>query len=156
MSILNCDAVDDILQPSNRVVQPSNRRFTRSHFGNPALPIPMMYAAAANPYSMGFYSQQQPNFPLWPYPNFYKPTSSLPDDDDHFAATSPDSRQQSIPCGVGPDSPPQRQTPTVSIVGGTEAIPNSWLFIVSFFCEKRQSFKYYFINHFYLYVYRWD
>jgi hypothetical protein len=88
----------------------------------------MMYAA--NPYMMDFYSQQQPNFPFWPYP-LHKLSSSLPGDD-HVAATSPESRQQNIACGVGPESPPQRQTPTVGIVGGTEAIPNSWPFVVSF------------------------
>jgi hypothetical protein len=124
------DAVDDILQPSNRVVQPSTR-FIRSHFEHPAS-IPMMYVA--NPY-MGFYSQQQPNFPFWPYP-LHKPTISVPDVDDVTAA-SPDSKQQKIACGVGPASPPQCTTPTVSIVGGSEAVPNSWpYFIVSFFMKS--------------------
>jgi hypothetical protein len=33
-------------------------------------------------------------------------------------------------CGVGPASPPQRSLPVAAIVGGSEAIPNSWPFIV--------------------------
>jgi hypothetical protein len=84
---------------------------------------------AVNPY-IGLSSQPYPNFPLWPYP-LYKPASSF-SDVENVTATSPDSRQQKIACGVGPASPPQRKTPTVGVVGGSEAVPNSWPFIVSF------------------------
>jgi hypothetical protein len=86
-------------------------------------------AYAINPYT-GLYYQQQPNFPFWPYP-LYQPASSISDHVENATATSPDSRQQNIPCGVGPSSPPQRKNPTVGIVGGSEAKRNSWPFIVS-------------------------
>ena len=94
--------------------------------GNPPL-IPMAYASV-NPYT-GLYYHQQPNFPFWPYP-LYQPVSSFSDADD-VTATSPESRQQNIACGKGPDAPPQRKTPTVGIVGGSDAVENSWPFIVS-------------------------
>jgi hypothetical protein len=74
-------------------------------------------------------SQPYPNFQFWPYP-LYKPASSFSDADD-VTATSPESRQQNIACGKGPASPPQRSFPDVRIVGGSEATPNSWPFIVS-------------------------
>ncbi|EFX79664.1 hypothetical protein DAPPUDRAFT_244718 [Daphnia pulex] len=90
-------------------------------------PIPMMYAI--NPYT-GLLSQPYPNYPFWPYPHLYKPIISFSDVENVTAATSADSRQQKIPCGVGPDAPPQRKTPEVGIVGGTEAKPNSWPFMV--------------------------
>jgi hypothetical protein len=104
-------------------VGPSN--YAIRNFGNPP-PNPMMYAV--NPYT-GLLSQPYPNFPFWPYP-LYKPAGSFSDADD-VTATSPESRQQNIACGKGPASPPQRSFPDVRIVGGSEAIPNSWPFIVS-------------------------
>jgi hypothetical protein len=105
-------------------------RSTRSSIyrGNPAA-IPIPYAF--NPYYAGLY-QQQPNFPFWPYQlQLLKPAgSSVPEVKDE-PVSSPQSKQQKIACGVGPESPPQRSTPVVGIVGGSEAIPNSWPFIVS-------------------------
>ncbi|EFX79667.1 hypothetical protein DAPPUDRAFT_225026 [Daphnia pulex] len=89
-------------------------------------PIPMMYAV--NPYT-GLSYQPYPNFPFWPYP-LYKPASSFSDNADDVTATSPNSRQQNIACGKGPDAPPQRKTPDVGIVGGSDAVKNSWPFIV--------------------------
>jgi hypothetical protein len=106
-------------------VGPSN--YAIRNFGNPP-PNPMMYAN--NPYT-GLLSQPYPNFPFWPYYPLYKPTSSFSDADD-VTATSPESRQQNIACGKGPDAPPQRKNPTVGIVGGSDADPNSWPFIVSY------------------------
>jgi hypothetical protein len=88
----------------------------------------MMYAV--NPYT-GLSNQQHQNFPLWPYP-LSKPASSF-SDVENVTATSPNSRQQKIACGVGPASPPQRSFPAdVRILGGSEAVPNSWPFLVSF------------------------
>jgi hypothetical protein len=101
-------------------VQPSIL-LARNYFGIPA-PIPYAF----NPYT-GLHYQQQPNFPFWPYP-VYKPASS---DVSNATATSTESKQQKIACGVGPPAPPQRKTPSVGIVGGTEATPNSWPFVVS-------------------------
>ncbi|XP_046459627.1 trypsin-like [Daphnia pulex] len=109
--------VDDVRPP----LSPSAMR----NFGNPP-PNPMMYAN--NPYT-GLLSQPYPNFPFWPYYPLYKPASSFSDADD-VTATSPESRQQNIACGKGPDAPPQRKNPTVGIVGGSDADPNSWPFIV--------------------------
>ncbi|XP_046645978.1 chymotrypsinogen A-like isoform X3 [Daphnia pulicaria] len=107
---------------SDLAEQIPSARFARSNFGYPG-PIP------ANPYT-GLYYLPYPNLPFWPYPLYNKPTiSSVSADVKDFAATSPDSRQQKIACGVGPASPPQRTTPTVSIVGGSQAIPNSWPFV---------------------------
>jgi hypothetical protein len=71
----------------------------------------MMFAV--NPYT-GLSYQTHPNVPFWPYP-LYKPASSF-SDVKNVTATSPDSRQQKIACGVGPASPPQRKTPTVGSV----------------------------------------
>jgi hypothetical protein len=88
-----------------------------------------MAYASVNPYT-GLYYHQQPNFPFWPYP-LYQPVSSFSDADDVNTATSADSRQQNIPCGVGPSSLPQRKTPTVGIIGGSDVKKNSWPFIVS-------------------------
>jgi hypothetical protein len=85
---------------------------------------------AVNPY-IGLSSQPYPDFPFWPYPHLYKPASSF-SDVENVTATSSDSKQQKIACGVGPASPPKRKTPTVGVVGGSEAVPNSWPFIVSF------------------------
>jgi hypothetical protein len=90
-----------------------------SYFRNAPAPIPMMYSI--NPFINGPYYQQQPILSPWPYP-VYKPTEDIE------AATS---KQQQIPCGVGPSSPPEKNIPTVGIVGGSEAKPNSWPFIVS-------------------------
>ncbi|EFX79661.1 hypothetical protein DAPPUDRAFT_244721 [Daphnia pulex] len=99
-----------------------------TNFGFPG-PIPMAYAV--NPYMGLYYQQQQPNFPFWPYPLLKPASISLSAADvDKVTATSADSRQQNIACGVGPDAPPQRFFPDVSIVGGTEAVKNSWPFIV--------------------------
>ncbi|XP_046645985.1 trypsin alpha-like isoform X2 [Daphnia pulicaria] len=111
--------VDDVKPP----LSPSAMR----NFGNPPT-NPMMYAV--NPYT-GLMSQPYPNFPFWPYPPYplYKPASSFSDADD-VTATSPESRQENIACGKGPDAPPQRKTPTVGIVGGSDAVENSWPFIV--------------------------
>ena len=89
-----------------------------SYFRNPA-PIPMMYSI--NPFVNNPYYQQQPTLSPWPF-LVYKPAEDI---------EGPTSRQQQIACGVGPSSPPQKSIPTVSIVGGSEAIPNSWPFIVS-------------------------
>jgi hypothetical protein len=106
-------------------VEPSIRSARSSiYYGNPAA-IPIPYAL--NPYYAGLY-QQQPNFPFWPY--LLKPASSSVSDVEDEPETFPQSKQN-IACGVGPDSPPQRNTPTVGIVGGTEAVPNSWPFVVS-------------------------
>ena len=52
----------------------------------------------------------------------YKPAENI---------EGPTSKQQQIACGVGTSSPPQKNIPTVSIVGGSEATPNSWPFVVS-------------------------
>jgi hypothetical protein len=106
-------------------VGPSNYAIRNS--GNLA-PIPLMYAV--NPY-IGLSSQPYPNFPFWPYPHLYKPASSF-SDVENVTATSPDSKQQKIACGVGPASPPQRSFPDVRIVGGSEAVSNSWPFVVRF------------------------
>jgi hypothetical protein len=119
---------------SDLAEQIPSARFARSNFGYYPGPIP------ANPYT-GLYYLPYPNLPFWPYPLYNKPTiSSVSADVKDFAATSPDSRQQKIACGVGPASPPQRTTPTVSIVGGSQAIPNSWPFIVSF------DYYFFFVN----------
>jgi hypothetical protein len=86
----------------------------------------MMYAV--NPYTI-LLSQPYSNFPFWPYPLYQPASSSVPDVED-VAATSSESKQQKIACGVGPPSPPQRSLPVAAVVGGSEAIPNSWPFIV--------------------------
>ena len=90
-----------------------------SNFGNPA-PI--------NPFVNGpaHYQQQQPILSSWPYPVMYKPVFEDIDE----AATS---KQEKIACGVGPSSGPttQKNLPTLSVVGGSEATPNSWPFVVS-------------------------
>jgi hypothetical protein len=90
-----------------------------SNFGNPA-PI--------NPFVNGpaHYQQQQPILSsCWPYPVMYKPVFEDIDE----AATS---KQEKIACGVGPSSgPTQKNLPTLSVVGGSEATPNSWPFVVS-------------------------
>jgi hypothetical protein len=110
---------------SNLAEQPSIR-FASSNFGYPG-PIPV------NPYT-GLHYLSYPNFPFWPYPLHNKPTiSSVSADVKDFAATSPESRQQTIACGVGPASLPRQTTPTVGIVGGTEAEKNSWPFMVSLY-----------------------
>ncbi|EFX79670.1 hypothetical protein DAPPUDRAFT_319398 [Daphnia pulex] len=83
---------------------------------------------AVNPYT-GLSYQPYPNFPFWPYPHLYKPASSF-SDVENVTETSADSKQQKIACGVGPASPPQRKNPTVGVIGGSEAKPNSWPFIV--------------------------
>nr|CAH0107902.1 unnamed protein product [Daphnia galeata] len=89
-----------------------------SYFRNPA-PIPMMYSI--NPFVNGpYYQQQQPILSSWPYP-VYKSSEDI---------AGPTSRQPNIACGVGPSSPPEKNIPTVSIVGGSEATPNSWPFVV--------------------------
>ena len=107
-------------EPSIRSTRSSN------YYGNPAA-IPIPYAL--NPYYAGLYQQPQPNFPFWPY--LLKPASSSVSDVEDDTETFPESKQQNIPCGVGPASPPQRSTPVVGIVGGSEAVPNSWPFLVS-------------------------
>ncbi|XP_046459622.1 serine protease 41-like [Daphnia pulex] len=106
----------------NLAEQPSIR-FASSNFGYSG-PIPV------NPYT-GLHYLSYPNFPFWPYPLLNKPTiSSVSADVKDFAATSPESRQQTIACGVGPASLPRQTAPTVGIVGGSEAEKNSWPFIV--------------------------
>jgi hypothetical protein len=90
-----------------------------SYFRNAPAPIPMMYSI--NPFINGPYYQQQPILSSWPYP-VYKSTEDI---------EGPNSRQQQIACGDGPSSPPEKSIPTVSIVGGSEATPNSWPFVVS-------------------------
>nr|CAH0107898.1 unnamed protein product [Daphnia galeata] len=116
--------VDDT-RSSNLAVEPPIRSARNSIYrGNPAA-IPIPYAL--NPYYAGLY-QQQPNFPFWPY--LLKPASSSVSDVEDEPVSSPQSKQQNIACGVGPASPPERSTPVVGIVGGTEATPNSWPFIV--------------------------
>ncbi|EFX79656.1 hypothetical protein DAPPUDRAFT_225028 [Daphnia pulex] len=104
-------------------VRPST--FANRNSGIPP-PFPMMYAI--NP-ETGLSYQQQPNFPFWPYPLYQQPAGSVSNVDD-VKANSPQSRQQNIACGVGPDSLPKRRNPTVGIAGGTEAKPNSWPFMV--------------------------
>jgi hypothetical protein len=79
----------------------------------------MMYSI--NPFVNGPYYQQQPILSSWPYP-VYKSAENI---------EGPTSRQPNIACGVGPSSPPEKNIPTVSIVGGSEATPNSWPFVVS-------------------------
>jgi hypothetical protein len=79
----------------------------------------MMYSF--NPFINGPYYQQQPILSPWPFPVF-----KLAED-----IEGPTSRQQQVACGDGPSSPPERNIPTVSIVGGSEATPNSWPFVVS-------------------------
>jgi hypothetical protein len=75
-----------------------------------------------NPFINGpYYQQQQPILSSWPYP-VYKSAENI---------EGPTSRQPNIACGVGPSSPPEKNIPTVSIVGGSEATPNSWPFVVS-------------------------
>jgi hypothetical protein len=89
----------------------------------------MMYAV--NPYT-GLYYQQQPNFPFWPYP-LYRPASSF-SDVENITVTSAESKQQKIACGVGPiTTPPKTMNAPAAdrILGGTEATPNSWPFLVS-------------------------
>lgn len=120
-------AVDDA-KASNLAVRPSILSARSNNYGNPAAPIPML-TYAINPFT-GLY-HQQPNFPFWPYPSL-KPVSSVSDVEGDSAATSPGSRQQKIACGVGPASVPQRKTQSGNrIVGGSEATPNSWPFVVS-------------------------
>nr|CAH0111230.1 unnamed protein product [Daphnia galeata] len=89
-----------------------------SNFGNPA-PI--------NPFVNGpaHYQQPQPILSSWPYPVMYKPVF-----EDIDEATT--SKQEKIACGVGPSSGPttQKNLPTLSVVGGSEATPNSWPFVV--------------------------
>lgn len=109
---------------SNLAEQPSIR-FASSNYGYPG-PIPV------NPYT-GLHYLSYPNFPFWPYPLHNRRTSisSVSADVKDFAATSPESRQQTIACGVGPASLPRLNTPAdVGIVGGTEAEKNSWPFMV--------------------------
>ncbi|EFX79655.1 hypothetical protein DAPPUDRAFT_104233 [Daphnia pulex] len=124
-----CPVRSRIYQTSDAVVievddvRPST--FANRNSGFPP-PIPMMYAI--NPYT-GLLSQPYSNFPIWPYPLYQPASSSVPDVKD-VAATSSDSRQQTFACGVGPPSTPQRSLPIAAIVGGSEAIPNSWPFIV--------------------------
>jgi hypothetical protein len=93
-----------------------------------------------NPYYSGLYQQQQPNFLSWFYPlrTNQQPLSSSVSDVIAAAKTPEAKQQQTITsCGDGPPSPPLLRStpgitpPVVSIVGGTDAIPNSWPFIVS-------------------------
>ncbi|XP_046459628.1 trypsin-like [Daphnia pulex] len=114
-------------------VRPST--FANRNFANPA-PIPMMYAV--NPYTI-LLSQPYSNFPFWPYPLYQQPASSSVPDVEDVAATSSESKQQKINCGVGPPSPPQRSLPVAAIVGGSEAIPNSWPFIAGLRIAGRSS-----------------
>ncbi|EFX79657.1 hypothetical protein DAPPUDRAFT_104231 [Daphnia pulex] len=96
--------------------------FSIRNSGGISPPIPIVYAV--NAYT-GLSYQQQPNFPFWPYPLYQQPASSFSD----VTVNSPQSRQQKITCGVGPASLPQRTTPVVGIVGGSNATRNSWPFI---------------------------
>jgi hypothetical protein len=82
---------------------------------------------AVNPYT-GLYYHQQPNFPFWPYPHLYKPASSF-SDVENVTATSPDSKQQKIACGVGPASPPQRSFP--DSLEGTWYMVGTWPALVT-------------------------
>ena len=126
-------AVDVAAEPSTQSAMNVNYR------GNPVAAIPMPYVL--NPYYIsGLYQQQQPNFLSWFYPlrtNQAPPSSNF--SDVIAAAKNPESKQQQTftYCGDGPPSPPLLRSPpgitppVVSIVGGTDAIPNSWPFIVS-------------------------
>jgi hypothetical protein len=117
----------------NLAVQPPIRSARSSiYYGNPAA-IPIPYAL--NPYYTGLY-QQQPNFPFWPYSLLKPASSNTPADIEDESVISPQSKQQNIACGVGPATPPQRSTPVVGIVGGSDAVPNSWPFIVSFMLKS--------------------
>jgi hypothetical protein len=109
-------------------VEPSIRSARSSIYHGIPAAIPIPYAF--NPYYTGLYKQQQPNFPFWPYLLKLASSNTSADVEDE-PPSSPQSKQQNIPCGVGPDSPPQRNFPVIEIVGGTEAVPNSWPFIVS-------------------------
>ncbi len=82
------------------------------------------------PYTAGLvtnYQQRPPNFfDQWLRSNI----STVSSDGKLFDETLPSARQQQqYPCGRGPATSPQRTT--VGIVGGSEAVPNSWPFIVS-------------------------
>jgi hypothetical protein len=125
--LLKIFIVDDTRSSNLGVESPIRSARSSIYRGNPAA-IPIPYAL--NPYYAGLYQQPQPNFPFWPYVLLQPASSSVPEVKDE-PVSSPQSKQQKIACGVGPESPPQRSTPVVGIVGGSEAIPNSWPFIVS-------------------------
>ncbi|EFX79663.1 hypothetical protein DAPPUDRAFT_244719 [Daphnia pulex] len=101
-----------------------------SAFANPEL-IPMM--DDVNPYPSDMDHQRQPDPSLSrPYPLVDPTTNNFPDVED---AITFQTVKQTIACGVGPPSPPQRSQSSSSnaterIVGGTNAMPNSWPFIV--------------------------
>jgi hypothetical protein len=96
-----------------------------------------------NPYYSGLYQEQQPNFLSWLYPlRINQVPASRSSVSDVIATKTPESKQQQTitSCGAGPLSPPRPPLlrsppgitpPVVSIVGGTEANPNSWPFMVS-------------------------
>lgn len=135
---ISFDVVDDTRSSNLAGVEPPTRSARSSNYRGNLVPIPMPYTV--NPYYSGFYNiYQQPNFLFWPYQTLYKPSvgsSSNSDVHDVVAETSSSAesfKQQNITCGVGPASPPKQKPPTVGIVGGSEAIPNSWTFVVSLY-----------------------
>ncbi len=109
--------------------QPPTRSARSSNYpGNPdAILIPY----ALNPYYTGPYQQQQqPNTPIIP-DELLEPTSRNVSDVEDGPATSPQSKQQNIACGVGPSSSWGRNTRVGRIFGGTESDRNAWPFMVN-------------------------
>ena len=74
--------------------------------------------------------KQQPNTPIIPY-TLHEPTSRNVSDVEDGPATSPQSKQQNIACGVGPASITGRNTRVGRIFSGTESEKNAWPFMVN-------------------------
>ena len=108
--------------------QPPTRSARSSNYpGNPAA---ILIPYAVNPYYTGPYQQQQPNTPIIPY-TLHEPTSRNVSDVEDGPATSPQSKQQNIACGVGPASITGRNTRVGRIFSGTESEKNAWPFMVN-------------------------
>ena len=84
-----------------------------------------------NPYHSGPYQQQQPNIPFWPYQSLKPASINASVDVEDEPATSAQSKQQNIACGVGPASRTGVNTSAVRIIGGSDVVANSWPFMVS-------------------------